>query len=61
MLLDNRDHKKWRIRINSSQIVNGENGEEKEVTVPAILLLIPPTEPAALDTALRYTCTHTIL
>ena len=58
-LVDNSDSKKWRIRIdNSEQGMLGRaksySGLLKEVTVPAIIILIPPTEPAALDAALRY-------
>ena len=57
--MDNSDSKKWRIRIdNSEQGMLGRaksySGLLKEVTVPAIIILIPPTEPAALDAALRY-------
>ena len=43
-MVDNSDIKKWKVKL---------DGSKQELTVPAIIILIPPTDPAALDAALR--------
>lgn len=49
-LTDNSDAKRWRVRVGADA---SPSKELKEVTVPAIIVLIPPTDSAALDAALK--------
>lgn len=47
-LVDNSNLKKWIV-----ELCEDEGTDSRQVTVPAAVILIPPTDPDALDAALK--------